>query len=277
MTTTSIPPLPSYPERIITFIDLLGFSRDVLMIETRSGLLHLIHSVLNAIAKCKHDLDAKRASGSLAFDARFTHASDSLIVSYSNDPGACERAIAHAAFLGSMCIRRGFLPRGVITIGRLIHDDAILMGRGLIEAYRIESKEIGEPRIGIAPSILTALKEQLFRKGVSRDLSPYIRNRGSGDFVHILGPNWPYLKKMAEEGDDGIPNMFDEIRQMLPIRYQNADNKKQRRKIEWMTEYVNDSIQEQNLPEDWKVKLPKWPSCWSRIAVLGMLRKQTSQ
>jgi hypothetical protein len=78
----------------------------------------------------------------------------------------------------------------------------------------------------------------------------FVRNRGSGDFVHILGPDWPFLKKMAAEGDDGVPEMFDELRQTLALRYRNAENERQRQKIEWMRDYVNDTIVEQNLPTE---------------------------
>jgi hypothetical protein len=43
----------------------------------------------------------------------------------------------------------------------------------------------------------------------------------------------------------------------LPLRYTSALKDGQRRKIEWMTSYVNDSIAEQSLPAEWKVVLPK--------------------
>lgn len=33
-----------------------------------------------------------------------------------------------------------------------------------------------------------------------------------------FGPDWPFLKNMAVKGD-GVPDMFDELRQMLPVRY----------------------------------------------------------
>jgi hypothetical protein len=84
--------------------------------------------------------------------------------------------------------------------------------------------------------------------------TPFIRNRGSGDFVHLLGTKWPFL---AAEREDETSDMFDELRQMLPLRYKNAENDRQRLKIAWMSEYVNDTIMEQNLPAEWKVALPQ--------------------
>jgi hypothetical protein len=62
---------------------------------------------------------------------------------------------------------------------------------------------------------------------------------------------------MAAEGDDGVSDMYDELREMLPLRYKNATDDRQRSKIEWMVAYVNDSITEQGLPIEWKVTLQR--------------------
>src|SRR5271170_2889248 len=123
MTETSlVPSLPDYPERIVTFIDLLGFSRDVQRIDEHPGLLLSIDAVLSAIVRCKRDLDARRESGELNYDARLSQISDALVISYRIEKGVFGRAISHAAFLGNVCVRRGYLPRGIITIGKLVHD-----------------------------------------------------------------------------------------------------------------------------------------------------------
>lgn len=250
--TSEIPPLPDYPERIITFIDLLGFSRDVMMIERRPGLLLSIDAVLSAIIRCKRDLDAQRAIGNLEFDGRMTQFSDLLVMSYRIEKGAFGRAISHAAFLGNVCIRRGYLPRGIIMTGKLVHDDR-LYGRGLIDAYNAERNDIVQPRIAIGSGVLEEVRKEFAEAGQIGRAANLTRNRGTGDFVHILGSDWPFLKTMAAKGDTGVTEMFDEIRQMLPLRYANAEDEKQRSKIEWMSAYVNDTIDEQKLPEEWKI------------------------
>jgi hypothetical protein len=147
--THIVPPLPGYSERIIAFIDLLGFSRDVRMIEDRPGLLLSIDAVLSAIVRCKRDLDELRERGELRFDARLTQISDAVVLSYQIEPGAFGRAISHAAFIGNVCVRRGYRPRGIITIGKVVHDADRLYGRGLIDAYTAEREHIGDPRIAI--------------------------------------------------------------------------------------------------------------------------------
>ena len=257
MTDLSMMPSPAdYPERIIIYIDILGFSRDVQMIEERPGLFLSIQFLLSAIANCKRELDALRDRAEARFDARMTHVSDALMLSCRVERGACRWAISHAAFLGNVCVRRGYLPRGMITIGRLIHDDAVLFGAGLIDAYNMERNHVIEPRIAVDACVMEQIRSEFAHAGQVGGVTPFIRNRGSGDFVHILGSEWPFLKKMAAEGDDGVFDLFGELREMLPLRYKNAQNDGQRRKIEWISEYVNDTIVEQNLGSEWKVVLP---------------------
>lgn len=214
--TQVFPPLPDYSERIITFIDLLGFTRDVELIDDHPGLALSIHSVLTAIANTKRQLDKEREAGSLKFDARLTHASDSLLLSYRPERGACSRAVAHAAYFGNVCVRRGHLPRGVIMIGKLTHDDAVLYGRGMNEAVAIEKTRIIEPRIAVFPRVIDIIREETAHDGKIATWKPFIRNRGSGEFVHILGREWSFVKKMAAEGDDGVRDMFSELKHMLP-------------------------------------------------------------
>lgn len=254
--TSTIPALPDYPERIVTFIDLLGFSRDVQRIEQRPGLLLSIDAVLTAIVRCKRDLDTRRESGELNYDARLTQISDSLVISYRIERGALSKAISHAAFLGNVCVRRGYLPRGIITIGKLVHDADRLYGSGLIDAHNAERQDVVDPRIAIDTRVMEEVHKEFAQAGQIGRVASFTRNRGTGDFVHMLGPDWPFLKTMAAKGDDGVSDMFDELRQMLPLRYRNADNDTQRSKIEWMSAYVNETIAEQHLPGEWKVVLP---------------------
>jgi hypothetical protein len=250
-----VPPLPDYSERIVTFIDLLCFSRDVQMIEERPGLLRSIDAVLSAIVRCKRDLDARREDGALHYDARLTQISDTVVLSYRIERGAFGKALSHAAFIGNACVRRGYLPRGIITIGKLVHDADRLYGSGLIDAYNAERKSVIDPRIALSARVTAEFRGEFARGGQIGGAAAFVRNRGTGDFVHLLASDWPFLKDMRAKGDDGVLEMFDELRQMLPIRYSNAKDDGERGKIEWMTAYVNETISEQNLPSEWNVVL----------------------
>lgn len=252
----------AYPERITSFIDLLGFSRDVQQIENRPHLFVSIDAVLRRIGKCKADIDRKRANGGTTFDARMSHFSDCLVLSYRNEPGASLRALWDAAFVGHVILRPGYLPRGVITLGRLYHDDVVVYGSALVEAAEREKCEVITPRIAVTDTVMKLVRADLKRDCAEELESDLLRDVGTGPFVHILGKEWSFLQKERElvaAGQchgDGVQDMFEELQAMLPLRYQNAPHEAARRKIEWMRDYINSVIDEDGHSGTLKCRLP---------------------
>ena len=106
------------------------------------------------------------------------------------------------------------------------------------------------------------IRADLSREGASDLLEHFIRDYGSGPFVHVLGPEWSFLKKerrqeqAGEIHGEGVAEMFREVRTALPLRYARAPHEGAKRKLEWMKDYVNRSVGEHGLPEDFKVSLP---------------------
>jgi hypothetical protein len=235
----------AYPNRITCFIDMLGFSRDIEQIETNPSLFFSIDAVLRRIGKCKADIDRKRASIGTAFDARMTHFSDCLVISYLPEPNAALRALWDAAFLGHVLLRPGYLPRGVITFGRLHHDDMVVYGAALVEAACLEKHDVITPRIMITDSVMKLVRVDLERSAVPKPESAYVRDNGSGPFVHILGKEWSFLQKERElekagelEGD-GMRELFEELRVALPLRFLHAPGEHARQKLIWMRDYIS--------------------------------------
>lgn len=247
-----------YEDRITTLIDILGFSRDVTSLESRPGLVVSIEAVLTRLRKCKADIDNARAAGRSRHDAKMTCFSDNVVLSYTLDSAA--RALADAAFIGQTLLRGGYLPRGAITVGRLVHTEEIIFGAGLIDAAEAEKATVKMPRIALLPPF-ESLAGPVFT-GVPEDHHAYLCSDASGQFVHILGNQWPFLAQekqdMAARGivGDPIAEMYDEIRQVLPIRHSNAPHAAAQEKIRWMRDYVNQTIAEQGLPPRYRVLLP---------------------
>jgi hypothetical protein len=186
-------------------------------------------------------------------------------MSYANAPGASLRAIADAAFIGQVILRPGYLPRGAITLERLVHDDAVTFGKGLICAHHLESRVIGTPRIAVSNEILDLVHADLGREQPSDRLDMYVRDRGSGPFVHILGQDWRFLREMQDKvrkgiyADDGLHDMYQEIHDMLPVRHGDAPHRRAAQKSEWMRDYVNDAIDEYHLPNKFKIAFADAP------------------
>jgi hypothetical protein len=253
--SSEIPPLPAYPDRIITFIDILGFANDTRLLEQQPRLRYSVEAILRKIGNCRRDWENKRAQSGISFDSRLTHFSDCLVMSYQPTPGALRRALADAAFIGHMILKHGYLPRGVVTRGKLVHDDAIIYGAGLIEAYEYERDNVGQPCIAIHDKIVDDVRAETAARGRSGELQRCLRDRGSGPFVHIAGDYWPFVAEMLTNDDpSGLHELFGEQRNALPLRHANT-NEKVRQKLEWMASYLNETIDELHLPPELKTAL----------------------
>ena len=248
-----------YDNRITAFIDILGFSRDVKAISGHPGLLLSINAVLSHLLKCKGDLDRARQSRGVKHDARMTCFSDCVVLSYNAEAGAALRAIADAAFVGRVLLAGGYLPRGVITVGPLVHTEGIIFGDALIEAAKEEECRVDTPRIKLMPAFATILKAELAEhRDDGRD---FFQDRGDGPFVHILGSRWPFVRKEREDrvrqgiGGNHIDDLYSEMHDALPVRFKNAPHERARNKIRWICDYINDAISEQGLSPRYKVDL----------------------
>jgi hypothetical protein len=250
-----------YQDRITCFIDILGFSRDVADIDSNPALFLSVDAVLRHVGMCKSNIERARARGGTSYDARMSCFSDCLVVSYRCEPGATLRALSDAAFLGQVIIRPGYLPRGAMTVGKLYHDDVVVYGGALVEAAALESSIVSTPRIAITERCMELVRADFSREGTSDHQDDFIRDYGSGPFVHVLGREWPFLEKerrqeqAGELHGDGVADMFREVRSALPVRYARAPHEGAKRKLEWMRDYVNRSVDEYGLSADFKVSL----------------------
>lgn len=241
--------LETYPDRIIVFIDILGFSRDVMAVKERPGLFVSIEALLRRIANCKADIDKKRLGNSATHDVRMTHFSDCLVISFAMSPGVMSRALANSAFIAQTILRRGYLPRGAITRGPLLHDEDIVFGTALIDAYQLEQSVAKTPRIFISNNVTPLIEEEIPKS----ELLKFVRDYGQDPFVHVLSDSWPFVAQAEHEIPGGFREMFEELRDSLPIRYSNAPDNDAREKISWFREYANRTADEIGLPTEVKI------------------------
>jgi hypothetical protein len=140
-----------------------------------------------------------------------------------------------------------------MTVGKLYHDDVVVYGGALIEAAELEKSVVSTPRIAITERCMELIDTDFSRKGASNLMEDFIRDYGSGPFVHVLGHEWPFLekeRKQEQAGElhgDGVAEMFREVRSALPLRYSVAPHEGAKRKLEWMRDYVNRSVDEHGL------------------------------
>lgn len=177
-----------YENRLIAFIDILGFKEIVRSSEKDSSKIEFLYSVLDYLKSweipenwnlqlVKIEEDAQKR-GVENFDIRgktnTTAFSDSIVVSVKVENNVNEMTstlIVNLAYIGAILFEKGILFRGGITIGNLIHNEkGTVFGQGLIEAYQLETNSAKFPRIILSNKLIQKLNYPLQTK---RNRYPY--------------------------------------------------------------------------------------------------------
>jgi len=177
-----------YEERLVAFIDILGFKEIVKQSEKDPSKISLIYSVLNYLKNweipekwnlklVEIEEDAQK-KGVESFDIRgktnSTSFSDSIVVSVKVDNDVNEVAstlIVNLANIGAVLFEQGILFRGGLTLGNIIHNEnGTVFGQGLIDAYKLESNNAKYPRIILSDKLIHCLNYPITTK---KDRYPY--------------------------------------------------------------------------------------------------------
>lgn len=151
-------PHQQYEDRLVAFIDILGFKD--LVADTETDARKLQH--LTAALKSLYDrIWLWEADGSYSSFA-FTQFSDSIVIS-SLAGTADSFEMLQQLLLGVMELVDTYnvLVRGGIARGQLIHDSVMVVGPAMVEAYRLESKKAIYPRIIIAKELMEQIEQDL--------------------------------------------------------------------------------------------------------------------
>jgi hypothetical protein len=124
------PDHPKYEERIILFLDFLGFKE---IVEGTVGNEANLGILLNAIDRL---YEIGNDDKDLYASVRVTTFSDSVVLSYAvREQSAVFYLLCDIAFAIIDLAIRGFLVRGAVTIGELIHTERYLVGPAMVKAY----------------------------------------------------------------------------------------------------------------------------------------------
>ncbi|MBY2988665.1 hypothetical protein [Rhizobium leguminosarum] len=149
-----------YSERVVTFIDILGWRSIVeqsLKDECLRRRMHNAVHTLGALTEkyCTEETEEKPS------EDEFSQFSDSIIISMPRrDNLDIGRMIKLVAEFQSSMLFSGFLIRGGITTGPMFHRGRIAFGPAFNRAYELEAKIAHVPRVVIDPSIAADVKRQ---------------------------------------------------------------------------------------------------------------------
>lgn len=161
---------PQYEERIILFLDFLGFKELVERTTRERGFLKRLVRAMDVVGEIGSD------NSDLLKTQQVTQFSDSIVVSYKvTEQSAVFWLINSIALHVIRLAQLGFLVRGGLTVGELHHSARHVVGPAMNEAYRLESKVAKYPRVVIDPKLLEVARRARSDDHSAHDEEQYVR------------------------------------------------------------------------------------------------------
>jgi len=172
-----------YADRIVAFIDVLGFSELVKASDTDSTALSKVKKLI-----ATHEL-FERFMGEYLDFARADFFSDCFVLSVNTDQVIY--LIRETGYLCRHLLLQGFSCRGGISAGSLYHHGPVVVGPALIKAYHLEKTVAVYPRVLLDDATMACWDEE-FRLGSAH---PHLkalvkRDRDGQHFIDIFNPEW---------------------------------------------------------------------------------------
>jgi hypothetical protein len=160
-------------QRIVAFLDILGFKDAVNSIDETK--YREIFEVLSnfSLSNSDHHVNIKQEDDSsliIRGEPAVSSFSDHVVISIRNIPNYSGQELPlwtfihyiqnAAATLCDVALQKGFLVRGGVSYGDIIHREKIIYGKALLEAIDIESTVASYPRIVFSHSLTEAIGSQ---------------------------------------------------------------------------------------------------------------------
>ena len=207
--------------RIVAWIDILGFSRELLKAQTTEQnravyrKMLFVHEAFDSPTASDEPEDIQQINE--AYGRSVLALSDGLVVTAS--PSAIGRSgmtpydflmsfIGDIVMAQANCAVNGIFLRGGISIGPFYHENNILLSPALVQSYKLETERAAYPVIIILPDHVSALRQLKGFKHYSKDFEPsqtYFRpfkspaQRKGERFLHL-----DYLRFLADPDSHGF-------------------------------------------------------------------------
>lgn len=148
-----------YEQRVVLFLDILGFKK--LIDEGKESLIMTALEVPKGV-QLGPDGQQKRYPFNGQTSMQISAFSDSIVVSdVVGDGHGLIRIVHYASYLWWKFLAKGVLTRGGIAVGRLHHQDGVLFGPAMNEAYELESQVSIYPRIAVSDGVRDQLHQAI--------------------------------------------------------------------------------------------------------------------
>lgn len=225
-----------YENRYVLFLDILGFKKLVQDTEnddtnTKIKKLHNTLSIIQTFAKSK------------PMQRTATQFSDSIVISFiQENDSELIYLLDEIIDLLMELVSNGIICRGAIAYGKFFHDNKILFGPALVDAYETESKAAMYPRIILDKSIIKTFKEhkiintknKIYKKNIDLFLKEDLDDRLYIDYFE-----YPFDK--VTHVNDYIIYM-KKLREIISIEGSKARSSDIKIKYGWMKIKFNNAL-----------------------------------
>jgi hypothetical protein len=242
----------NYENRIVAFIDILGFKELVnqsISIDSTDDS-HKIDELNKVLISARRILDIDDPEKGLYTSRMVTQFSDSMVLSYRVDEeSSLFNILINILHLVINLLADRILCRGGISYGKIIHTDKVIFGPALISAYDTESKAALYPRIIIDTTIIKKAIEYRVWGHTAEDEQNYISEIVSEDTDQMYYVD--YFLKAESEFDNLENDMPDHIKNLQEIIDRGILSEKPdlRVKYGWLANKYNSLLNEKKNPD----------------------------
>jgi hypothetical protein len=229
-----------YENRICCFIDILGFKQHINETINVAGEdnSEKINSIKNIIDLAKSLTDDDGFSDTKVI----TYFSDSIVISYEfSEPSQLYHTLNDLLFVSFELANKGYLIRGGVSIGKLIHTNELIFGPALVKAYELESKKAIYPRILVEQYVVENGIRYREKNNSEEDEQKFIMDILTKD----QDGNYyiDYISKGYSEFDDieyGIYPYLEKLKSFLKNYSNERDDVKE--KLHWLNDKISNAI-----------------------------------
>jgi len=219
---------PAYREKYVAFIDLLGFSN---LVQQSADDKMALKAVVDAIDRLKNTACENPATNTL-----ITYFSDCLVLSCERSPRALMGMLQNLVTIAENLLVVDVMVRGALTVGQIHHDRHFMFGPAMIEAYRMECKEVSHPAIMFSPAISADIE--------ASDLQPLMMHDNADPerkYLHYL-INFEAYDPTPLAGTVILDGPARLVRHYLAKRIAEHKDERLLAKAIWLERYWNDTV-----------------------------------
>lgn len=236
----------AYNNSLVSFFDILGFKN---IVEGNKEAAH----IFNIVSHFKRHSSPDEELASL-FKLKFTLFSDTVVRSVNLFPKENKEYPAEILFhelidlihIQCSLLHKNILIRGALSIGKIFHQDDIIFGPALNEAYTLENNKARFPRIIFKKSLIDKMSDIFFpnpgedERGSNKEFILSMLREGK-DNIYFLD----YLRFICEEMDtpNDYLNFLTHHKKLILDNYSDTLDSKTKCKYIWLCEYHNDVVE----------------------------------